>query len=470
MTNATLTLTNTLTRQKEPFLPLDPRNVRMYVCGPTVYDYAHVGNARPIVVFDVLARLLRHLYGGGQVTYARNITDVEDKINARAAERGISIAELTAETTELFHQDMAALGALPPDVEPRATGHIAEMIVLIEQLISGGYAYENEGHVLFHVPADANYGVLSRRSRDDMIAGARVEVAPYKKDPADFVLWKPSSGAEPGWDSPWGFGRPGWHIECSAMSQKHLGLPFDIHGGGVDLVFPHHENEIAQSCCALGVPDKAERFAPVWLHNGYVQVEGRKMAKSEGNFITVHELLEEGVPGEAIRLTLLSAHYREPLDFTRAKLAEARAKLDRFYGALRRWRDVPANPKAEVDGEVLAALCDDLNTYPAIYQHLEHLAGALNQASDGQAAGRKADLLASAKLLGLLQQDPEAWFHGAAEPGAGLSDAEIDELIAERDAARQSKDFATSDRIREELKAAGILLEDGADGTTWRRG
>src|SRR5215831_12560639 len=327
----TLTLYNTLTRRKEPFEPLDPMRVRLYVCGPTVYDRAHVGNARCFVVFDVLYRLLREIYGRDHVRYARNITDIDDRINAAARKNGEPIAALTARTTAAFHADLAALGNLPPDVEPRATEHIAQMIAMIEQLIASEHAYVAEGHVLFSVPSDPRYGRLSGRSRDEMIAGARVEVAPYKHDPADFVLWKPSDAETPGWDSPWGRGRPGWHIECSAMSEAHLGETFDIHGGGLDLIFPHHENEIAQSVCA----HHGRPFVNIWMHNGFLTAAaGEKMSKSLGNFVTVHELLEEW-PGEAIRLALLSGHYREPLEFSRERLAQARQTLDRFYIALR---------------------------------------------------------------------------------------------------------------------------------------
>ncbi|MCG8357599.1 MAG: cysteine--tRNA ligase, partial [Kiloniellales bacterium] len=351
----TLQLYNTLARAKQRFEPLDSSNVRMYVCGPTVYDFAHIGNARPVVVFDVLFRLLRHLYGEERVTYARNITDVEDKIIKAAQENGEPIDTLTARTTEAFHRDMAALGALEPSVEPRATQTIPEMIAIIERLIGRGHAYAAEGHVLFSVPSMADYGRLSGRDREEMIAGARVEVAPYKRDPADFVLWKPSTAEQPGWDGPWGRGRPGWHIECSAMSAKHLGETFDIHGGGQDLIFPHHENEIAQSLCGTD-----GEFAKLWMHNGYVIVNGEKMSKSLGNFFTVRQLLDEGWPGEALRLTLLSAHYRQPLDFTREKVAEAKAQLDRLYGALRHAPD--GEDDRDAPSALVSALEDDLNT------------------------------------------------------------------------------------------------------------
>ncbi|MBO6785176.1 MAG: cysteine--tRNA ligase, partial [Alphaproteobacteria bacterium] len=356
----TLLLHNTLTRSKDAFDPIDPANVRMYVCGPTVYDDIHIGNARPLVVFDVLARLLRLAYGADHVTYARNITDVDDKIIDRAAENGESIDSLTARTTENFHAATAALGCRPPDIEPRATDHIAQMIALIEDLIDREHAYAAEGHVLFHVPSMPDYGKLSGRNRDEMIAGARVEVAPYKRDPSDFVLWKPSTGDQPGWDSPWGVGRPGWHLECSAMSEEHLGASFDIHGGGVDLVFPHHENEIAQSRCAH--PD--ESFARYWVHNGYLMSEGEKMSKSLGNFYTVSDLLAE-FPGEALRLAILKTHYRQPLDFTKDGVREARQELNRFYRALALAGDGASDDGAIPDA-VIDALNDDLNTPAAM--------------------------------------------------------------------------------------------------------
>ena len=457
-------LFNTLSRAKEAFVPLRPDHVRMYVCGPTVYDRIHIGNARAFVVFDVLYRLLRRRFK--QVTYVRNITDVDDKINERANERGVAIGQLTDDTTAQFHQDMAALAALPPDHEPRATQHIGEMIEMIERLILGGYAYAAEGHVLFHVPAMDSYGALSRRDREEMVAGARVEVAPYKRDPADFVMWKPSDAGLPGWDSPWGRGRPGWHIECSAMSRHYLGDDFDIHGGGLDLVFPHHENEIAQSRCAH--PDS--QFARVWVHNGYLVVDGEKMSKSEGNFHTVADLLQD-YPGEALRLTLLMAHYRQPLNFTFDGVKAAVRLLDRIYGAL---RDAPAT--AAVTGEsaaVLAALDDDLNTPLAVRQVLEDV-GRLNKATaEGNAdtiAQAKADLLAGSQVLGLATEDPAAWFHRAGgSSDAGVDAGEIEQLIAARVAARDAKDFAEADRIRDDLKARGIVLEDRADGTVWRR-
>ena len=451
-----LRLYNTLTRAEEDFRPIDPARVRMYVCGPTVYDYAHIGNARPAVVFDVLFRLLRHLHGAAHVVYARNITDVDDKILAAAKASGEPIQSITERTTQAYHEDMAALGTLEPTVEPRATQHIAEMIRLIEVLIAKGHAYAVDGQVLFAVPSMADYGQLSRRDREEMIAGARVDVAPYKQDPADFTLWKPSAPDQPGWDSPWGRGRPGWHIECSAMSWKHLGEVFDIHGGGLDLIFPHHENEIAQSRCAHGTPVMAR----TWLHNGYVVVNGEKMSKSLGNFLTVRQLLQEGHPGEAIRLALLSGHYRAPLDVTREKLKEARAQLDRLYGALRGVVSQAAQPPAEV----LSALGGDLNT-PLALAALHDLANRLNKAMPGEKPALAGVLLAAGHLLGLLEQDPEAWFKG--DGGAG--EAEIDALVAARVAARKARDFREADRIRDLLKARGIELEDGPGGTLWKR-
>ncbi|HYM03751.1 MAG TPA: cysteine--tRNA ligase [Stellaceae bacterium] len=453
-----LVLHNTLTRRKEAFQPIDPANVRMYVCGPTVYDYAHIGNARPVIVFDVLYRLLRHIYGAAHVRYVRNITDVEDKIIAAAKSRGEEIRALTERTAKIFHEDVAALGCLVPDVEPRATDHIAGMIGMIERLMASENAYLADGHVLFAVASMSDYGKLSGRSRDEMIAGARVEVAPYKRDPADFVLWKPSSPDQPGWESPWGRGRPGWHIECSAMSEQHLGETFDIHGGGVDLVFPHHENELAQSVSAHhGAP-----FVKYWVHNAFVIVEGQKMAKSLGNFRTIREVLADA-PGEAARYAMLMSHYRDPLDWTADRLAEARRALDRFYLALRGVRDVTVATE-RIPEPVAAALEDDLNT-PLALAALHDVLSALNKSeSVADKARLKGDLIAGGAVLGLLQQDPEAWLKG----GSGEA-AEIEGLIAQRLAARKAKDFAEADRIRNALAIRGILLEDGPKGTTWRR-
>nr|WP_240958660.1 cysteine--tRNA ligase [Sneathiella chungangensis] len=471
-------LYNTAHRRKEEFVPLKPGKVGMYVCGPTVYDTAHIGNARPVVIFDVLARLLRHL--GYDLTYVRNITDVEDKIIEAAAKNGESIEALTTRTTKAYHDDMAALNALPPDLEPRATEHIDGMIKMISTLIEKGHAYEAEGHVLFDVTSMADYGKLSGRNRDDMIAGARVEVAPYKKDPADFVLWKPSTEDMPGWDSPWGRGRPGWHIECSVMSEATLGITFDIHGGGRDLIFPHHENEVAQSCCAH---DGAE-FARYWVHNGFLTVEGDKMSKSLGNFRTVRELLAEA-PGEALRLNMLSTHYRQPLDWTAEGVKRAKTNLDRLYTALQHLEGVEAGP-LEPAPDVIAALEDDLNT-PQALAALFALGGEANKATDDAAKARiKGQLLGSGALLGLLQQTPKEWFQGGtvhlkadsiearSELGSPvltsvISKENIEALIAERDEAKKQRNYARADEIRDNLKAEGIILEDGPNGTTWKR-
>ncbi len=463
----TLHLYNTLNRAKEPFEPLSPEKVGMYVCGPTVYDYAHIGNARPVVIFDVLHRLLKSLYP--QVTYVRNITDVDDKINAKSQETGEDIRAITERTTQVFHEDMAALGAEDPDFEPRATDHIPGMIKMIETLIETGNAYEAEGHVMFSVPSFDGYGALSGRNRDEQIAGARVEVAPYKRDPADFVLWKPSEDDLPGWDSPWGRGRPGWHLECSVMSTKYLGVTFDIHGGGQDLIFPHHENEIAQSVCAHG----GQPFVRTWVHNGYLMVEGEKMSKSLGNFYTVHDLLDE-FPGEAIRLVLLQTHYRQPMDFTKNGIDQAKGTLDRFYAALRQLRSVRA-PAVPAPQNVLDALQDDLNT-PLALTHLHEMVGRLNKLMASLAPNEeditelKGEITATADLLGLLWQDPEDWFRWAPAGTGDLDDAAIEDLIQQRADARKARDFGEADRIRDELAENGVVLEDGPKGTTWRRG
>ncbi len=464
----TLQLHNTLTRTKQAFRPLDGKHVRMYVCGPTVYDDIHIGNARPLVVFDVLYRLLKRSYPDAKVTYVRNITDVDDKIIDRAAESGEAIDDLTRRTTGRFHAAAAALGCLEPDVEPRATDHIDQMKAMIATLIDKGHAYEAPGEggseVLFDVPSMPGYGKLSGRNRDEMIAGARVEVSGHKRDPADFILWKPSTSDQPGWDSPWGRGRPGWHIECSAMSEHYLGPQFDIHGGGVDLVFPHHENEIAQSLCAH--PDQT--FAQVWIHNGYLMSEGEKMSKSLGNFYTVTDLLEE-FPGEALRLALLAAHYRQPLDFTRDGVHEATARLDRYYLALKAVEDsdVEENPaKAVREEEFGDALHDDLNT-PAALSALDAQATRIINAKPDEQAQLGLAFRQNANQLGLLSGGSARWFK------RGTTDdeqADIETLIEKRVSARAAKDFTEADRIRDELVAKGIVLEDGPDGTTWRRG
>ena len=452
-----LRLHNTLTRQKEDFVPLDPAHIRVYACGPTVYGRIHVGNARPIVVFDTLVRLLRAHYP--QVTYVRNITDVDDKINQRAADRGISIDRLCAETIDSFHADTAMLGAANPDIEPRATHHIDEMQAMIASLIDDGHAYVADGHVLFQVSTMPTYGALSKRSMDDMIAGARVEVAPYKREPADFILWKPSSDDQPGWDSPWGRGRPGWHIECSAMAKAYLGATFDIHAGGLDLIFPHHENEIAQSCCA----HKTDMMAKYWLHNGFVTMDDEKMSKSLGNIVTVAEAAEQ-YRGETVRAALLGAQYRAPLDLSDSVMRDARAGLDRLYRAVSGVPDAGVKA-AKIDADFTACLLDDLNT-PAALARLHELARAANKGAAEAAAALKK----SAAILGLLQQDPEVWAKAAgADDGDGLDAVAIDRLIAARADARTARNFKEADRIRDQLAAAGIALEDGANGTIWRR-
>uniref|UniRef100_UPI0025EF4D93 cysteine--tRNA ligase n=1 Tax=uncultured Rhodoblastus sp. TaxID=543037 RepID=UPI0025EF4D93 len=446
-----LKLYNTLTRERESFAPIDADNVRLYVCGPTVYDFAHIGNARPLIVFDVLYRLLREIYGASHVKYVRNITDVDDKINARAAERGISIRELTEETNRIFQQDVAALHCMPPDVQPRATEHIAEMIAMIEKLVANGHAYAADGHVLFDVPSMADYGQLSRRPLDDMIAGARVEVAPYKKGEMDFVLWKPSRPIEPGWESPWGRGRPGWHIECSAMSNKHLGEVFDIHGGGIDLVFPHHENEIAQSRCAFG----HDVMANVWMHNGFLQVEGEKMSKSLGNFVTIHELLNSETfggrrwKGEVLRLAMLRSHYRQPIDWTVKALEEAEKTLSRWYGLLRAQGVTAASAaQAPLRESFLAALLDDLNIARAIAEL--HALAAKAEPSKTRTGKAEAEKLArAAGLLGLLQDDPAEW--EARASSVEVDEAAVRKLVAERLDARKTRNFAESDRLRDLL-------------------
>jgi cysteinyl-tRNA synthetase len=432
-------LHDTLAREKRPFVPLNPQRITMYVCGPTVYGRAHIGNARPAVVFDTLARLIRHEFGPNSLVYARNVTDVDDKIIAAAEKEGVDPSVITERYERHYLEDMGALGVVPPDIAPHATQEIGPMIAMIERLIELGHAYETEGHVLFSVPSDPDYGVLSKRDREQMIAGARVEVAPYKRDPADFVLWKPSGEGVIGWDSPWGRGRPGWHIECSAMISAHLGETIDIHGGGLDLIFPHHENEIAQSRCVQGgLP-----LARFWVHNGFVDMGAEKMSKSLGNIITPAELLAQGHKGETLRLALLSAHYRSPLPWTDALVTQAKTNLDKLYRVA--GDALPGEP----DEGVIEALSDDLNTPLALTR--------LMALEDGSS------IKASAALLGLLQSSAEEWFRGGADEGA------IETRIAERAEAKKNRDFATADRIREELKAEGIILEDGPSGTTWRK-
>jgi cysteinyl-tRNA synthetase len=432
-------LHDTMTREKRPFIPLNPQRITMYVCGPTVYGRAHIGNARPAVVFDTLARLIRHEFGQKNLVYARNVTDVDDKIIAAAAKEGVDPSVITERYERHYLEDMGALGVIPPDIAPHATQEIPAMISMIERLIETGHAYEAMGHVLFSVLSNPDYGALSRRDREAMLAGARVEVAPYKRDPADFVLWKPSEEGVVGWDSPWGRGRPGWHVECSAMIERHLGETIDIHGGGLDLIFPHHENEVAQSRCAHGgLP-----LARYWVHNGFVDMGSEKMSKSLGNIITPVELLEQGHRGETLRLALLSAHYRQPLAWTDELVAQAKATLDRLY------RVAGNAAPGDLDPAVVDALSDDLNT-PLAMSRLS-------------AIDDPATLKASAGLLGLLRSSADEWFQGGADAG------DIDARIAERAEAKKNRDFATADRIREELKAEGIVLEDGASGTSWRR-
>jgi cysteinyl-tRNA synthetase len=466
-----LRLYDTLTREKRSFAPLDPSNVRMYVCGPTVYDFAHIGNARPVIVFDVLFRLLRHLYGADHVKYVRNITDVDDKINDRAARDfpGLplneAIRKVTEQTEKQFHDDVDALGCLRPTVEPRATEHIGEMRTIIDRLVAGGFAYVAEDHVLFSPQAmnAANnllprYGALANRSLDEMIAGARVDVAPYKRDATDFVLWKPSKPGEPSWPSPAGIatqGRPGWHIECSAMSWKHLGETFDIHGGGIDLVFPHHENEVAQSCCAF----HTSRMAEIWMHNGFLQVEGEKMSKSLGNFVTIRELLSDW-PGEVLRLNMLKTHYRSPIDWTLKSLEESSKTLDDWYWVA---ADAPGDRPSR---GLLDALSDDLNT-PQMIASLHSLRNAAANGGD-QARG---EFAASLRMIGFLSETAAAW-NARRQQASNIDAGRVDGLISDRSAARARKDFKESDRIRDELAAMGVVLKDGKDSdgkpvTTW---
>ena len=456
----TIQLHDTLQGKKVPFVPLEEGEVTMYLCGPTVYNYAHIGNARPAVVFDLLARLLRRRY---TVRFARNITDVDDKINAASVETGKPISEITAQYIEAYNADMGALGVERPDIEPRATQHIDAMIAMIETLIERGHAYPAEGHVLFDVGTYERYGELSKRDLREMIAGSRVEVAPYKKSPQDFVLWKPSTPELPGWDSPWGRGRPGWHIECSAMAEKHLGETIDIHAGGQDLVFPHHENECAQSSCAHG----GKPFARYWLHNGFLSIDQTKMSKSLGNVLLVHDLIKT-IPGEVIRLALLSAHYRQPLDWSAETIQSARRMLDRLYGALRGITvSDAARAAAVVPEELVAALEDDLNT-PKAMAELFALARALNKANDpAKMEALAAQIYASGELLGLLGSDPDEWFAGGVE--GDMPSEEIEALIAKRNEARAARDFKAADAIRDRLAKAGITIEDGPQGTTWRR-
>lgn len=462
MTKAeTIVLYNTLERKKQPFVPQDKNRVTMYACGPTVYNYAHIGNARPAVIFDLLHKLLTTKYP--IVVYARNITDVDDKINASAADEKVDIDVISRRYTKAYHKDMAALGVGMPTIEPRATDHIPQMITMIEKLIADGHAYATDGHVLFSIESFAEYGALSGRDLREMVAGARVEVADFKKHPGDFVLWKPSVEPQPGWDSPWGWGRPGWHLECSVMSEQHLGETIDIHGGGQDLVFPHHENEIAQSVCAHG----GKTFARYWMHNGFVTFNKRKMSKSLGNTLVVNNLLKN-TKGEVLRYLLLSAHYRQPLDWSEEALTRAERTQDRIYGVL---RDAAAKHGSLMASQspspaFMAALYDDLNTPEALAElnnEARRLANADDTAAALESAGR---LLAAGELIGLFQQDPQVWLAGDTR---GLDDELIDQLIAERNQARAHRNFARADEIRDQLQSMEIVLEDVADGTRWRR-
>lgn len=453
-------LHNTLKQRKDKFIPIDEKNVRMYVCGPTVYDRAHLGNAKTSVVFDVLYRLLCQIYGKECVTYVSNITDVDDKILNKHKETGKSIRKITEQTYQWYIEDMAKLNVLAPNFRPRATEYINEMIELVKKLLANGHAYESEGHVLFDVDSMPNYGFLSGRSMKEMLAGARIEIAGYKKNPADFILWKPSEATQPGWNSPWGYGRPGWHLECSAMSSKLLGNDFDIHGGGSDLIFPHHENECAQSMCAF----EGSRFAHYWVHAGMLMVDGVKMSKSLGNFHNVDEILGK-YPAEALRLLFLTTHYHQPFNFTFSGLEQAKAVLDKFYNALQKTEHVTAKNVAP-NSRVLDALADDLNT-PAALAVLHEIVGNLNKADTlDEQARLKGEFVASAKLLGLLYQEPDVWFKGS----SNSDDSEIEKLIAARTEAKKNKDWATADKIRNNLKEQGIVLEDTAQGTIWKRG
>lgn len=452
-------LHNTLKQRKDKFIPIDADNVRMYVCGPTVYDKAHLGNAKTPVVYDVLYRLLCHVYGKEHVTYVSNITDVDDKILNKHKETGKSIREITEQTYNWYIDDMAKLNVLSPNYRPRATEYIPEMIKLVELLLKNGHAYIADKQVLFDVDSMPNYGFLSGRSMKEMVAGARVEIADYKKNPADFILWKPSDADQPGWDSPWGYGRPGWHLECSAMSSKLLGNDFDIHGGGSDLIFPHHENECAQSCCAY----PGTHFAHYWVHTGMLMINGVKMSKSLGNFYTVDEILAK-YPAEALRLLFLTTHYHQPFNFTFEGLEQAKNILDKFYNALLKNADIPAE-KTEPSEKLIAALCDDLNT-PLALSYLHETLGNLNKAETKEERVKyKSELLANAYMLGLLYNDAESWFKGTTD----AEDTEIEALIAKRAEAKKNKDWAIADAIRNELKERGIVLEDSPTGTTWKK-
>ncbi len=459
----TLKIHNTLGNKLEKFSPIDSSHIRVYACGPTVYNYAHIGNARMAVVNDLLIRFLRTLYP--KVTYVSNITDIDDKIIAASQETKIPISELTQNFTKIYNDDMSALGVNLPDKQPKATQHINEMIQIIKKLIENKFAYEKDNHVLFHVPAFKKYGSLSGRNRDEQIAGSRVEIAPYKKDPTDFILWKPSSPQLPGWESPWGFGRPGWHLECSAMSEKTLGLPFDIHSGGADLIFPHHENEIAQSCAAHQINENLQSFAKYWFHNGFVNIEGEKMSKSIGNIKLVHDLLKH-YKGEVLRLTLLSSHYRQPLNWTKDIIIQNGTMLDRLYRTLKDLEDIDVyNQDYEIEDKLIAGLYDDLNT-PKIISDLNVLTNGINKANNTTKAKVKFNLLEIGKIFGILQENPNTWLgYGQTK---NIDQDTIERLIKNRNEARRNKNFDMADKIRAQLKEQGIEIEDTSDGTIWR--
>jgi cysteinyl-tRNA synthetase len=458
-----LFLHNTLGNKKEEFVPINKEHVKIYACGPTVYSYAHVGNARMAVVNDLLVRFLKTIFT--KVTYVSNITDIDDKIIATSQENNIPINILTEKFTKIYNEDMAVLGVNLPDIQPKATDHIQEMINLISMLIKNNYAYEKEGHVMFNVPAFKKYGSLSGRNREEQIIGSRVEVAPYKKDATDFILWKPSPSPMPGWSSPWGFGRPGWHLECSAMSEKTLGLPFDIHSGGMDLVFPHHENEIAQSCAAHNKADDVKSFANFWFHNGFVNVEGEKMSKSIGNIRLVHELVKE-YKGEVLRMTLLSAHYRQPLNWTKSIIKQNSTMLERLYRALKDLENIDAYAKSNtISSNIIEGLYDDLNT-PKVIAELNVLSNQISSANENKKIEIKFNLLEVGKILGILQENPDKWLgYGKSE---NLEESMIEGLIKNRNEARREKNFDMADKIRDQLKEMGIEIEDTSDGTIWR--
>ena len=452
---------NTLSGKKEEFSPLDPNHIKIYACGPTVYNYAHIGNARMAVVFDTLVRVLRYKYP--KVTYVSNITDIDDKIIDAANEQQVPIKEITEKYTSIYNDDMSQLAVNIPDIQPKATEYISEMIDLIENLINKDHAYEKEGHVLFHVPSYDNYGMLSNRNRDEQIAGSRVEIAPFKKDPADFVLWKPSSGSQPGWNSPWGFGRPGWHTECSAMSEKTLGLPFDIHGGGRDLTFPHHENEIAQSCCSTADISKPNSYANYWMHNGFVTINGEKMSKSLGNIILVKDLANE-YHGEVIRLALMSSHYRQGLDWNEKIIHQSKKLLDKLYKIL---LDLKLEDLVEIQNDSwIDPLMDDLNT-PGFIANVNVLVKSYLSASKEKKGILKSKLVLLGNLLGILQEDPYSWFESD-KLDKNINEEEIEALIVERNEAKMNKDFEKADVIRAELMSKGIELMDSSSGTSWK--